>query len=174
MILCERIPMLIPVALAEVAEAAGDRPARAELALVVHRDVQVEDSLLHPRAPVLEHLAVRPGLLPAARLVGSIAVGDGVGADAQPRLDRVRLEIDPAHDAGDLVAPPLAPLEVVGERLVSATRQRLEPRERDRVVAPRVVERPGGEREVRVADAVEVEAVDVVVLGDARVPVSYT
>ena len=141
--------------------------ARARLiALVVHRDVEVEDALAHPAVPVLQLLGIRARVRPAALRLRPVAVGDRVGAHAHARTDRVALDVDLAHDVRDLVAAPLRPLRVRPHGPIGAPGRLLEARDRDGVVAP------GGHAylavAVGVADAVEVDAVDGVVRDDAR------
>ena len=160
-VLREFIPVGVPGLLVAEATRAG---RGAVLPLVVHGDVRVEDPLLHPASPVLQRLAIRPRLRPVAAIaLRTVPVGDRVRADAKVRLDRVRLDVDLADDVGDLVAPPLRPLRIVRERPVDATGRGLEAIQRDGVVAPRVVRGPGGERQVGISHAVEVEAIDRVV-----------
>ena len=145
------------------------RLGREVLALVVHRDVEIEDPLLHPPTPVLQHLAVGARHLPAALGRRTVAVRDRVSADRELRLDRIGLDVDLAHDVRDLIATPSEPLGVVWARVIDAASELLEARDGDRVVAPR---RDSGEcREVLVgqAHAVEVQSVDVVIGRDARV-----
>ena len=79
------------------------------------------------------------------------------------------LDVDLADDVGDLIAPPLRPLRIVGQRPIDTTGRGLEAIERDGVVAPCVIRRPRGERQVGVPHAVEVEAIDRVVPRDREV-----
>src|SRR6185503_1933733 len=98
MVFRELVPVRVPSAL--IAEAPRTR-GRAVLTLVVHRDVRVENPLLHPSTPVLEGLAVRPRLRPVAPVgLRTIAVRDRVGADAEVRFDCMRLDVNLADDAG--------------------------------------------------------------------------
>src|SRR4030095_9049074 len=78
--------------------------------LVVHWDVEIEDALAHPGVPVLQLLVVHARVLPGTLRLRSVAVGDGVGADAHARPDPVALDVDLAHDGGDLITAPLRPL----------------------------------------------------------------
>ena len=133
------------------------------LALVVHGDVRVEDPLLHPAPPILERLAVRTALLPTADRLRARAVGNGVRADAEVRLHRGGLEVDLAHDVRHLVTSPLRPLRIVRERPIRTPGRCVEPVECNGVVSPRVVLRPGWKRQIGVAHAIEVEAVNVVI-----------
>ena len=87
-----------------------------------------------------------------------------------PRIDRGRVEVDAAHHVRDLVAPPLAPQRIVlgGNRLERASVAPVEAFDAGLVVAdvrPRGRRlRLAGDRELGVADAVEVEPVHVVAL----------
>ena len=139
---------------------------RESVALVVHEDRGIEDAFAKPAAPVLELLGVGASVLEAAGGLRSVPVGDQVGRDSDARPERGRLEVDPAHDPGDLIAAPLRPLRVSVRRRVGAPRLGAEARDRGRVVSPGRYER--AEVAVRVADAVEVDAVDVVRADDAR------
>ena len=97
-------------------------------------------------------------------MLRAIPVRDRVGRDAHARADRERLDVDLAHDRRDLIAPPLRPHRIVVRRRPGATGHGVEPRDRRVVVAPRRDVR--AEVVVGIADAVEVDAVDVVAPDD--------
>ena len=140
------------------------------LALVVHRDVRVEDPLLHPASPVLERLAIWPRLSPVTAVaLWTVAVGDRVRGYAEVGLHRGGFDVDLAHDVRHLIPPPLRPLWIVRKRPIDAPGRGLEAVERDGVVTPRVVRRPRRERQVGISHAVEVEAIDRVVPRDRQV-----
>ena len=98
-------------------------------------------------------------------MLRAVAVGDRVGRHAHRRPDRERLDVDLSHDAGDLIAAPLRPLRIGVAGHVGAAGLALEPRDRGRVIAPRWCAR---DVVVGIADAIEVDAVDVVAAHDAR------
>ena len=136
------------------------------VALVVHEYRGVDDPFAEPAAPVLELLGVRARRLEAAHCSRSVPVRDEVRGHSDVRLERGRLEVDPAHYAGDLIPAPLRPLRVGVRQRIGASGLGAESRDGGRVVAPGRHVRP--EVEVRITDPVEVDAVDVVVANDAR------
>jgi hypothetical protein len=135
------------------------RTRRVRLVVVDHRNRHVEDALFEPALPVLEHGAVGGAVHPVVAGLGSVAPSDERAADHEAGLERGRLRIDFAHHCRHLVAPPLAPKRVGRVGLARAPVAAIEPRHTCRIVAPPLA---------RVADVIEVDAVDGVAAHDVQ------
>src|SRR5688572_584188 len=132
------------------------------LALVVHREIEVQDTLLHPAAPILQHLAIRARPLIATQCaLRTVSISDRRGTHANIWFESCTFQVYAPHNIRDLIATPLRPLWVGGRGDICAAGCFLEARNSHWVVSPRGDE--CSQRKVRIPDAVKVDAVDIVI-----------
>src|SRR5688572_6772790 len=132
------------------------------LALVVHREIEFKDALIHPAAPILQHLAIRARPLIAPRCaLRTVSISDRRGTHANVRFESRAFQVYAPHKVRDLITTPLRPLWVGGRGDICATGGFLKARDSHWIVSPRGDE--CSQCKVRIPDAVKVDAIDIVI-----------
>ena len=147
-----------------VFDPAVEEGAVAGLGEVVHGQGEIENAFLEPGAPVLINGGEGVARAVFGVVQGSVAPGDESAADLHLGLQLEDAEIDLPDELRHLAAAEVGPGGVAGGGSAGAAGLTVEAFDGGRVVA----EVAGAGDGFGVADVVEVDAVDVVVLDDVR------